>query len=67
MELNKPENAWPENVFVCIEAWLQDSAHLLKPAAATYKLESVSKERLYGLQKHHARTGNLNISTTKEK
>ena len=30
MELNKPENAWPENVFVCIEAWLQASAHLLK-------------------------------------
>ena len=25
MELNKPEN-----VFVCIEAWLQASAHLLK-------------------------------------
>lgn len=30
MELNKPENAWPENVIVCIEAWLQVSANLLK-------------------------------------
>lgn len=30
MELNKPENAWPKNVFVCTEAWLQDSVHLLK-------------------------------------
>lgn len=30
MELNKPENTWPENVIVCIEAWLQVLVNLLK-------------------------------------